>query len=77
MHDFDASFIREWLALDEIIAETDPELRAMGLKEPSVIRVAASCSWICRVFHGYIGELAPSRLQRIRTRLSDWVLGRL
>lgn len=61
--------------LDEVVAETDIELRAMGLKKPSVIRVSRLAVVTGNIFHGCVGELSQPRLQAIRTRLADWILG--
>jgi mRNA interferase MazF len=61
--------------LDEVITDTDPEFRAMGLRRPSVIRVSRLAVVAAQTFHGSIGQLSASRLQNIRTRLAKWILG--
>jgi mRNA interferase MazF len=60
--------------VDEVIADTDPEFHAMGLRKPSVIRVTRLAVVAAEILHGSVGQLSPARLQRIRTRLSNWIL---
>ena len=61
--------------VDEVVAETDPEFHAMGLRKLSVIRVTRLAVVAAEILHGSVGQLSPARLQSIRTRLSNWILG--
>ncbi|MCI0493088.1 MAG: type II toxin-antitoxin system PemK/MazF family toxin [Planctomycetes bacterium] len=61
--------------LDEVITDTDPEFRAMGLRKPSVIRVTRVAVVAAKTLHGSVGQLTTSRLLGIRTRLANWILG--
>jgi mRNA interferase MazF len=61
--------------LDEVIQEIDPAFSAMGLKKPSVIRVARLAVVAGEILHGSIGQLSAIRLQSICTRLANWIQG--
>jgi mRNA interferase MazF len=61
--------------LDEVITDTDPEFRAMGLRKPSVIRVTRLAVVAAETLHGSVGQLTTTRLQSIRARLANWILG--
>ncbi len=58
---------------DEVLRPGDIDFAASGLHSPSVIRLSylrsAAPSDVVRV----IGNIAPDRLQRLRTRLADQV----
>ncbi len=59
--------------LDEIISSTDPDFRASGLKATSLIRLGFLTVLPRSEFKGRIGSISPSRLNRLLTRLSDFV----
>ena len=58
---------------DEIVREDDPDFAATGLKVPSVIRVGRLAVVEGEILVGAIGEIAPERLGRIKTRLAEWL----
>jgi len=60
---------------DEIISEKDDDFVSSGLKQASLIRIARLAVVEKTVLIGAIGEISPARLNRIKHRLSDWVLG--
>ena len=58
---------------DEIIQEDDADFVASGLKAPSVIRVGRLAAVEEQMLLGATGEINSERLQRIKTRLADWL----
>ena len=58
---------------DEIMQEDDSDLAASGLKAPSVIRIGRLAVVEGEILLGAIGEISSERLQRIKTRLADWL----
>lgn len=58
---------------DEIIQEDDADFVASGLKAPSVIRVGRLAAVEEQMLLGATGEISSERLQRIKTRLADWL----
>jgi len=60
---------------DEIITSADPDFAASGLKVPSVIRVARLAVAELSVLRGAIGQIDPERLQRLKTKLGQWLTG--
>lgn len=60
---------------DEIVGEDDPDFAASGLKVASVIRVGRLAVVETELLLGAIGDIGPERLQRIKTGLSQWLLG--
>ncbi len=59
---------------DEIVQEGDPDFAASGLKAPSVIRIGRLAVVEGKMLLGAIGEISSERLQRIKTRLADWLM---
>lgn len=59
---------------DEIVSEDSDDYLASGLKVPSVIRIGRLAVMDGTVFVGSIGDIAGSRLDRIKRKLSDWLL---
>lgn len=66
---------RQVAGVDEVITDTDTEFHTMGLRKPSVIRATRLAIVAAEVLHGSVGQLSPTRLQNIRTRLANWILG--
>ncbi|MBC7233840.1 MAG: type II toxin-antitoxin system PemK/MazF family toxin [Chloroflexi bacterium] len=60
---------------DELVRENDVDFGCSGLKSPSVIRVGRLAVVQGEVLLGAIGEIAPERLQSIKKRLAEWLLG--
>ena len=59
---------------DEIIRRDDPDFVQSGLKAPSLIRVGRLAVVDERLLLGAIGDIAPERLTRIKSRLAQWLL---
>jgi len=62
------------IGIDEMITDSDPELRTMGLRKSSVIRVTRLAVVAADILLGAVGQLSPERLRNIRVRLSNWIL---
>ena len=61
---------------DEVIDRNATDWKRSGLKMPSVIRIARVAVVHESIFLGGIGEVDPSRLDRIKQKLADWMLAR-
>ncbi len=61
--------------LDEVVTEADPEFAASGLRTSSVIRVSRLAVVAAEILQGSVGLMSVARLQAIRTRLANWILG--
>ena len=59
--------------LDEIIHDTDNDFSQTGLKVTSLIRVTRLAVVSADILEGAIGSLSEERLNRIRSRLADWI----
>ena len=59
---------------DEIILPTDSDFRESGLKIASLIRIGRIAVVNADILLGSIGQISDTRLQRIKQRLSDWLL---
>ena len=62
--------------LDEIISEQDDDFISSGLKRASLIRIARLAVVEETILVGAIGEISPARLNRIKNRLSNWLVGK-
>jgi mRNA interferase MazF len=60
---------------DEVVQETDADFAGSGLKVSSVIRVGRLAVAEGEMLLGAIGQIAPERLQRIKSRLAKWLTG--
>ena len=60
---------------DEAITEEDPDFAASGLKRASVIRIGRLAVVEADLLLGEIGEISRERLNRIRRRIADWIMG--
>lgn len=58
---------------DEIVQQDAPDFAASGLRAPSLIRVGRLAVVEGQVLLGAIGEIAPERLQRIKSHLAEWI----
>ena len=57
----------------EIVREEDSDFETSGLRVASVIRVGRLAVVEADILQGAAGEIATDRLQRIKTRLSQWL----
>jgi len=62
---------------DEVISEGDSDFPASGLKQASVIRTGRLAVVDTRLLMGEIGEISGERLNRVRRRIADWILGEM
>ena len=70
-----SSQIRHYVpGFDELVREDDPDFAESGLKVPSVIRVGRLAVVEEEILVGAIGQIAPERLQRIKSRLAEWLM---
>ena len=58
---------------DEVVHESDPDFTASGLKVASVIRIGRLAVVQGSLLLGAVGHVAPERLQRIKSRLAEWL----
>ena len=61
---------------DELISEKDGDFISSGLKQASLIRIARLAVVETNILLGAIGEISTARLSRIKSKLSDWLIGR-
>jgi len=61
---------------DEVISEDDGDFFSSGLKQISLIRIGRLAVVEKTILLGAIGEISPDRLDRIKKKLSDWIVGR-
>ena len=59
---------------DEIVREGDSDFAASGLKVSSVVRVGRLAVVEGEALLGAMGQIAPGRLERIKTRLAEWLM---
>ena len=58
---------------DEIIAPSDSDYAATGLKVCSVVRLGRIASVASSVINARLGSISSERLRQIRNRLTDWL----
>jgi len=61
---------------DERISEKDEDFILSGLKQASLIRIARLAVVETNILLGAIGEISIDRSRRIKSNLSDWIVGR-
>ncbi len=59
---------------DEIVREDDLDFDSSGLKVTSVIRIGRLAVVQGEILLGAIGQIAPERLQRVKSRLAEWLV---
>ena len=70
-----SSQTRQYIAgFDELIRQGDTDFAGSGLKVPSVVRTGRLAVVAGDILVGAIGQVAPERLQRIKSQLSNWLL---
>ncbi|MBW2139253.1 MAG: type II toxin-antitoxin system PemK/MazF family toxin [Deltaproteobacteria bacterium] len=67
---------QEIISFDETISEEDSDFSNSGLKFDSVIRIGRLAVVNKTILEGAIGEISSERLNRIKNRLSDWLIGK-
>ena len=71
-----SSQTRHWVPeFDEMVREGDGDFDGSGLKLTSVIRIGHLAVVDGGILLGIIGQIAPERLDRIKTRLARWLEG--
>ena len=63
-------------SFDDTISEGDNDFFSSGLKFDSVFRIARLAVVNKTILEGAIGEISSDRLNRIKNRLSDWLIGK-
>ena len=58
---------------DEIVAISDDDYAKMGLKVNSVIRLSRIATVESSLISARLGNISPERLNRIKSRLIDWL----
>jgi len=58
---------------DDVITSTDTDFPRSGLKISSLIRVGRLAVVDVSMLLGSIGEVDPSRLERVKTNLANWL----
>jgi mRNA interferase MazF len=58
---------------DEILSDDSEDFASSGLKSPSVVRIGRLAVVDSTILVGAIGEIAPSRLERLKTKLANWL----
>ena len=62
--------------LDEPINPEDSDFESSGLRQPSIVRVCRIAAVEETVLLGKIGEINEERLNKIKQKLSSWIMGR-
>lgn len=60
---------------DEVLRPGDDDFTASGLKAPSVLRLSRLAVLEGSLLVGSIGTIADARLERVRQRLAQWIVG--
>jgi len=67
---------QQMVGFDEILAEENDDFIRSGLRQASVIRIGRLAVVQKNILLGAIGEISPERLEQVKKKLSDWLLGR-
>ena len=59
--------------IDDVISVDDEDFQVTGLKRESVVRTSRLAVVEESMLEGAIGRISPSRLQRIRRKIADWI----
>ena len=62
--------------IDEIISFEDGDFPKSGLKTESVIRVSRLAVVEEEILIGKIGEISKERLERIKCKICNWIIGK-
>ena len=71
-----SQLLQEVADFDEIISEKNDDFISSGLKQTSLIRIARLAVVDQNILLGAIGEIGATRLERIKKKLSDWLMDR-
>ncbi len=63
------------IELDEIIGPEDKDFRDSALKTASVIRISRLAVIEREILIGKLGNISSLRLQRIKEKITKWILG--
>jgi mRNA interferase MazF len=63
------------IELDEIIGPEDKDFKDSGLKTTSVIRTSRLAVIEGEILLGKLGNISSLRLQRIKEKITKWILG--
>ena len=69
-----SNFSQKLPEFDETITENNQDFKKSGLKQDSVIRITRIAVVEESILLGSIGEISPSRLVRIKKKLSEWLV---
>lgn len=58
---------------DEVMKKSDADFSASGLKTESLIRIGRVAVVEAGMIVGSIGDISAERLNRIRTKLAEWI----
>lgn len=61
--------------LDELISQEDSDFIQSGLKMPSIIRVSRLAVVEGKILVGTLGQINTERLNKIKQKLSKWIIG--
>ena len=67
---------QEVQGFDELISEKDDDFILSGLKQTSLVRIGRLAVVDQKMLIGAIGKIDVNRLERIKKRISDWLMGR-
>jgi len=59
---------------DEIVHEDSEDFATSGLKASSLVRVGRLAVVDETIMMGAVGEIGPERMERIKSRLANWIL---
>ena len=63
------------MEIDEIVKPGDTDFEDSGLKVTSVIRSARLAVVEDKMLEGAIGKISEERLNRVKNKIADWILG--
>ena len=63
------------LQLDELVSQEDADFMQSGLKMTSVIRVSRLAVVDGKILVGMLGKINTERLNKIKQKLSKWIVG--
>ena len=66
----------EIAGFDDLIRDSDADYASSGLKATSLVRVGRLAVISANILHGGIGIVTQERLNRIRSRLANWLLAK-
>jgi mRNA interferase MazF len=61
---------------DEVVSAEDSDFNETGLKTASLIRLGRLAVVDTGILEGTVGSISSKRLQRLKTNLADWLMGK-